>query len=96
MPPKGGRQAILRRLPPTDGKSQEEAAEVVGVDQSIVSDWEEGISIMDSHNTYTPLDLRIWERDISDGNFTNTYTPLDLCIKVAKEVDKIASHLLRQ
>ena len=46
-------------LPPTAGKSQEEVAEVVGVDQSIVSDWEEGVSIMDSHNTYTPLDLRI-------------------------------------
>ena len=47
-------------LPPTDGKSQEEAAAVVGVAQKTVDNWERGIiSNIPENNTYTPLDLRI-------------------------------------
>lgn len=41
------------------GKSQEKVAAIVGVDQSIISDWEKGIPIMDSHIGYNPLDLKV-------------------------------------
>jgi site-specific DNA-methyltransferase (adenine-specific) len=41
------------------GKSQEEAAALVGADRTTVAKWEEGISDVNFHNTYTPLDLRI-------------------------------------
>ncbi|MBA7698087.1 hypothetical protein ES703_106762 [subsurface metagenome] len=58
-PPKGGRQAILGRLPPTAGKSQEEVAEVVGVGRKTIDDWERNTSIGETAITCTPLDLRI-------------------------------------
>ena len=40
-------------------KSQEEAAAAVGVDQTTVAKWEQGISDVNFHITYTPPDLRI-------------------------------------
>jgi len=41
------------------GKSQEEVAAMLGVDQSTISDWEKGMPIMESHIGYNPLDLKV-------------------------------------
>jgi len=41
------------------GKTQEEAAAVMGVAQNTVSDWERGVSDIETDITYTPPDLRI-------------------------------------
>jgi len=52
------------------GKTQEEVAKIIGVDQTTISKWEKNVSNMTIHNTYTPPDLRI---KIPENEYTKIY-----------------------